>query len=82
MSTKIIPVVHMFNNEFVVASSVSFLSMLSNADKNYFYKLFVLHSDINDINQKKLTNLVNRFENAILEFINIDKYDKILMNFS
>ena len=52
MSTKIIPVVHMFNNEFVVASSVSFLSMLSNADKNYFYKLFVLHSDINDINQK------------------------------
>ena len=82
MSTKIIPVVHMFNNEFVVASSVSFLSMLSNADKNYFYKLFVLHSDINDINQKKLTNLVNRFENASLEFINIDKYDKILMNFS
>ena len=76
MSTKIIPVVHMFNNEFVVASSVSFLSMLSNADKNYFYKLFVLHSDINDINQKKLTNLVNRFENASLEFINIDKYDK------
>ena len=51
---NIIPIMHSFDNNYVIPASVAFLSMLENADKNYFYKLYVLHSDITEKNQKEL----------------------------
>lgn len=68
---EIIPIMHCFNNNYVIPASVAFLSMLENANKNYFYKLYVLHSDITKINQILLTSLVNKFGNATLEFIDM-----------
>lgn len=64
-----IPVMHCFDNNYVIPAAVSFYSMLENADPSYFYKLFVLHSDITVQNQAKLRHLVERFENASIEFI-------------
>lgn len=50
----VIPVIHFFDNNYVVPAAVSFYSMLTNANKDYEYALYVGHSDITDENQKKL----------------------------
>ena len=68
---RIIPIMHCFDNNYVVPASVAFVSMLENANKQFFYKLYVLHSDISEQNQKKLKSIVEQFENATLEFINM-----------
>lgn len=68
---NIIPVVHMFNNNYVIAAAVAFYSMLKNADKNFFYSLYVLHYDITVENQDRLKKQVENFENAELNFINV-----------
>ena len=52
-----IPVLHFFNNKYVIPAAVSFYSMLENADKNYNYILYVGHSDITKENQEKLKNV-------------------------
>jgi len=64
-----IPVMQCFDNNYVIPAAVSFYSMLENANPKYFYKLFVLHSDITVQNQQKLTKLVRSFPYADLEFI-------------
>lgn len=66
-----IPIMHCFDNNYVIPAAVSFYSMLKNADPQYNYRLFVLHSDITVQNQQKLTKLVRSFKNADLEFINM-----------
>lgn len=78
---NIIPIMHSFDNNYVIPASVAFLSMLENADKNYFYKLYVLHSDITEKNQKELSNIVGRFDNASLEFINMNnKFEELFID--
>lgn len=67
-----IPVMHCFDNNYVIPAAVSFYSMLENADPQYNYRLFVLHSDITVQNQQKLTKLVRGFKNADLEFIEMN----------
>lgn len=66
-----IPVMHCFDDNYVIPAAVSFYSMLTHADKSYFYRLFVLHSDITVQNQKKLRQLVERFDNAVIKFIDM-----------
>lgn len=67
-----IPIMHCFDNNYVVPAAVSFYSMLMNADQQYFYRLFVLHSDITVQNQQKLIKLVRGFKNADLEFVSLN----------
>lgn len=67
-----IPVMHCFDNNYVIPAAVSFYSMLENANPKYFYRLFVLHSDITVQNQQKLTKLVRSFPYADLEFIDMN----------
>ena len=73
-----IPVMHCFDNNYVIPAAVSFFSMLKNADQRYFYRLFVLHSDITIQNQQKLIKLVRGFGNADLEFIDMNNQFKDL----
>lgn len=74
----LIPVMHCFDNNYVIPASVSFYSMLARANKEYFYQLYVLHSDITVQNQLKLTELVEGFDNAALEFIDMShRFDDI-----
>lgn len=77
----IIPVVHCFDNNYVIPASVAFLSMLEHANKKHQYKLYIMHSDITLENQKKLTSIVNRFANASLEFIDMNnKFNDLFSN--
>lgn len=68
---EVIPIVHCFNNNYVIPAAVSFFSMLKNSNESNYYNLYVLHSDISIENQEKLNILVSNFPNAKLEFINM-----------
>jgi len=68
---EIIPVMHCFDNNYAIPAAVSFYSMLRHANPAYGYKLYVLHSDVTHRNQQKLTELVEGFPNASLEFIDM-----------
>lgn len=73
-----IPIMHCFDNNYVIPATASFYSMLKYANPDYDYRLFVLHSDITTKNQKMLTEIVERFPNAALEFINMsNRFDDI-----
>lgn len=73
-----IPVLHFFNNKYVIPAAVSFSSMLENADKNQNYILYVGHSDITKENQEKLKKTIENFSNAQLKFINMNnKFDDL-----
>ena len=77
-SRKEIPVMHCFDNNYVIPAAVSFYSMLENADPTCFYRLFVLHSDITVQNQERLRQLVERFGNAEIDFINmLHRFDDV-----
>jgi lipopolysaccharide biosynthesis glycosyltransferase len=57
------------NNEYAIAAAVAFRSLLENASKDYFYKLYVLHSDVSLENQEKLQEVTVDFQgHASLEF--------------
>lgn len=63
---------HCFDDNYVIPASVSFLSMLENANPRYFYKLYVLHTDISEKNQNTLNSIVSKFNNADLQFIDMN----------
>lgn len=75
-----IPVMHCFDNNYCMPAAVSFYSMLENANQEYFYKLYVLHSDITEENQEKLREVVKNFKNASLEFIDMKNKFKTLFD--
>lgn len=78
---KIIPVMHCFDNNYVLPAIVAFYSMLDKASKDYEYKLYVLHTDITAENQQKLQDAIACFDNASLEFINMDnRFDELWKN--
>ena len=77
---QIIPIMHCFNDNYVIPASVSFLSMLENANSSYFYKLFVLHTDISKAHQNALHSIVSRFDNAELEFVDMNDRFKELFD--
>lgn len=68
----IIPVMFCFDNNYVIPASVAFLSLLEHANKDYFYKFYVLHSDITLENQTQLKETVEKFSDfSELDFIDM-----------
>lgn len=68
-----IPIMFCFDKNYVIPASVAFYSLLEHANKNYFYHLFVLHSDISEYHQNKLRKTIEIFsEYCKLEFIDMD----------
>ena len=75
---NIIPVVYCFSDNYTIAAAPAFYSMLENADKNYFYKIFVLHSNITEENQAKLRQTISPFKNADLTFMDMNnRFDEL-----
>ena len=79
---EIIPVVHCFDNNYVLPAAVAFYSLLENADSKYFYKIYVLHNDITLENQEKLIKNIEKFKNSELIFIDmknrfLDTWEKL-----
>lgn len=74
----IIPVIHCFDNNYVIPAAVAFLSMLEHANPAHTYQLHVLHTNISEENQAKLQSVVGQFKNASLAFVNMDnKFDDL-----
>ena len=73
MKKKIeIPIMFCFDNNYVIPAGVAFYSMLEHCNRDYNYKLYVLHTDITKENQKKLVENIKEFNSfATLEFINM-----------
>ena len=72
---------HCFDNNYVIPAGVSIYSMLQNANSDYQYELYVLHSDITSENIKKLTEIVRCFKNASIQFIDLqDKFGDLFEN--
>lgn len=74
MAKTTIPVIHCFDTRYVPAAAVAFLSMLEHASPDYDYRLFVMHTDITPDQQSRLQQVISRFPNAALEFI--EMHDK------
>lgn len=76
---KEIPIMFCFDNNYVIPAAVAFYSLLENCDKNNYYKLFVLHSDITEKNQDKLKRTIDVFSDfSSLEFIDMThKFDAL-----
>ena len=51
---EIIPIMFCFDKNYVIPASVAFYSLLEHADKNYYYKFYVLNNDISKEQQDKL----------------------------
>ena len=69
---EIIPIMFCFDNNYVIPAAVAFYSLLEHANKEFFYKLYVLHSDITADNQKLLKQTIDKFSNfSDLEFIDM-----------
>jgi len=68
-----------FNNEYTIPAAVAFRSLLENASKDYFYKLYVAHIDISVENQQKLHKIELEFhEHASLEFLQMqDRFEDL-----
>ena len=49
---KIIPIMFCFDKNYVIPASVAFYSLLEHADKTYYYKFYVLNSDISKEQQR------------------------------
>jgi len=62
----------MFNDNYAIPGGVAVLSLLKNANPKYFYNLFILHNDITAEHQEKLKDIVSRFANADLKFMDMN----------
>lgn len=60
-----------FNNNYVIPAGVCFYSLLKNANPLFDYKIYVLHSDISEENQKLLRQTIDEFKNGELIFKNM-----------
>ncbi len=67
-----IPIMFCFDKNYVIPASVAFYSLLEHANKKYFYKFYVLHSDISNEQQEKLRETLKEFKEYYdLEFIDM-----------
>lgn len=70
---KIIPLMFCFDKNYVIPAAVAFYSLLEHANKDCFYKMYVLHTDINQAQQEKLKDCISEYKDiSSLEFINME----------
>lgn len=65
---KEIPIFFSFDNNYVIPAAVAFHSLLKKAKDGVCYKMYVLHTDINDCNKNLLLDIVSKSTQATLEF--------------
>lgn len=70
---NIIPIMTCFDKNYVLPASVAFYSLLENANSEYYYNIYILHSDITKKQQLKLKENIKIFANkGELIFINMN----------
>lgn len=70
---RTIPIIHSFNDCYVIPAAVSFSSMLKciTPQNDTKYLLYVINSDITTSNKQKLNEIVSTYEFAELRFIDL-----------
>lgn len=76
-SKKIIPIFFATDDSYAPYLAVSVRSMLDNADKNYFYRIHILTSTMNEENRRRIAALAG--ENSEISFDNPEKKLEHLM---
>ncbi len=71
LTTKMIPIFFATDDSYAPFLAVSIRSMLDNADKNYFYRIHILTSTMNEENRRKLAALAG--ENSEISFDDPEK---------
>jgi len=71
---KTIPVVFAANNAYVPYLGVAIHSLIKNTSKDYQYNIYVFHTEITELNQRRLKQL--RTQNVSIDCINIIDYVK------
>lgn len=75
MKKQEIPIMFCFDNNYVIPAAVAFYSLLEHCNKNYYYKMYILHTDITVENQEKLKENIKEFSD-ISELIFVDMDNK------
>lgn len=69
-----IPVFFTFDRYFVLAACVAFHTLLEHASRAYNYRLYVVHTGLDDSCKRRLERVVRRFPNAELYFKDASGY--------
>ncbi len=78
MKNKIIPVFFACDDNFVKYTLVTIRSLLENSNKDYHYNIYILNTNIQKEMEEHSFELVNEYNNASLEFIDVKPFlDKI-----
>lgn len=77
----VIPILTCFDKNYITPGVVAFYSLLQNSDTNFFYKIYILSSDINLQDQYRMQYALSDFKNFSLEFIDMEnKFDNLWNN--
>lgn len=68
---SIIPIFYASDSNYLPYLSVSLISLMKNANKNYKYNIYILHSGINKDEQQPILDLANDIFN--IEFVNVSE---------
>lgn len=71
MMQNIIPIFFASDSNYLPYLSVSLLSLMKNANKNYTYNIYILHSNISEIEQKPILKLSDKTFN--ISFVNVSE---------
>ncbi len=73
-----IPIILMFNNNYVIPAAVALYSMLVNRKSNNYFDIRILHTDITSENIDVLHKTIESFPNASLTFYSMSDIDRRL----
>ena len=69
---NIIPILFTFDEKLLMPAEVCLTSLLTNADKNTFYEIFILHNAKIDIASEGILSLPERFHNCKISFRGVE----------
>lgn len=72
---KTIPIFFTFDRYFVLGACVAFYTLLKHASQSYGYRLYVVHTGLDEGCKRRLQRVVNRFPNATLIFKDASDYE-------
>ncbi|MCR5706456.1 MAG: glycosyltransferase family 8 protein [Acholeplasmatales bacterium] len=73
-NNKIVPVFFACDDNFVKFTMVTVRSLLENASKDYHYNIYVLNTNIMERMKQASFDIVNDYDNATLEFVDVTSY--------
>lgn len=73
---KEFPIVLACDDNYIRYTSVTIASIISNANKNIFYKIFILSESISEENQQILSSWIAEYHNFSLDFIILNETKK------